>query len=419
MLQPPKSALLFNSTVFCKKHYEEEKKTKIDRGRGCDGCREPITGMGVLAGGKQWHQECLVCAESGCGAKLAKAKVFPSNGKVYCAKHKKCTPVAAKSAAQLRSEARDAVTSDPTYDVIGASVRKSAAPPAGAGAGQDTYDNGEYPGGAAGGGGVPAGEETYDNGEYPGGAAGGGGVPAGEETYDNGEYPGGAAGGAGVPAGEETYDNGDYTGEEAAVYATAEVAVDAEATYDNGQYSEDAVYVTNAEVADDTYDNTDYVGDAAATASAPPTAQYSETGALLPEATYADCADVGLDPDLTYSSIDELTPGGVGGPIIPDLAYADQAQLGGAGSEPTYADAELVGGGGDDEAKYRPIYSTAPGGGGDDEPKYRAIYAQAPGNTATAGYGDNIISPSNLFSFLFSPLFFLLLFFGGLFVCLF
>ena len=414
--------------------------------------------MGVLAGGKQWHKECLVCAENGCKAKLAKAKVFPSNGKVYvclqiqdvqplqetplplpsklarvhsrtlpfhlqskiinaapspprppcplplsvplfyppllgllvvvtpscsyCVKHKKSTPVAAKSAAELRSEARAAVSADPTYDDIGGASGGTAAaapPPAAAAvaaaAGQETYDNGEYPGGApgAGGGGgetydnnehgAPQGEETYDNGEH--------GAPQGEETYDNGEYPGDAAAAAG--AGEETYDNNEYPGEEEGVYATAEVAVDGEATYDNGQYSEDAVYVTNAEVADDTYDNTDYTGEAAKQAP-PPAAQYSTSGALIPEATYLGGADVGAgagaaDPDLTYSSIDDVAPRG---PIVPDLAYADNAELGaGTAAEPTYADAELI----------------TSSGSTDGGPKYRPVYEQVPETSGTNGGG--------------------------------
>lgn len=96
---------MFNGCVFCAVHYEEEKKTKVDLDQGCGGCGLKIAGRALLACKRQWHPECFVCQEPGCKEKLT-AKFFERDDKPYCELHKDA-PV--KSAAELRSEARDKV----------------------------------------------------------------------------------------------------------------------------------------------------------------------------------------------------------------------------------------------------------------------------------------------------------------------
>eukprot|EP00039_Didymoeca_costata_P002057 m.57276 g.57276 ORF g.57276 m.57276 type:complete len:573 (-) comp11094_c0_seq1:92-1810(-) len=97
------SAKLFNGKIYCKEHYEEESRLKVDLAKGCGRCEKPISGKAILACKRQWHPTCFTCHADGCELLLG-SKFFDRAGKPYCEKHKD-EPL--KSGLELRSAARD------------------------------------------------------------------------------------------------------------------------------------------------------------------------------------------------------------------------------------------------------------------------------------------------------------------------
>lgn len=247
-----KTAVVFNSAVYCEKCAETAKQNTVDQSQPCARCNQKITGSALLALGKQWCADCFTCSNEECKIKLS-GKFFDIDGMPYCkdcnvqAPKKPKPPPPASSppdaalpaspdgdggdpsklavieTAQEYAEVDDDagyadVDHNPTteveierdYDnadfsgstpapILGRDY-KSAAPastaeyhsPASipAGSADDTYDNAEA-------GAPPPEDGTYDNAEA-------GAPPPSDDTYDNAE--------AGAPSSDGTYDNADFAG---------------------------------------------------------------------------------------------------------------------------------------------------------------------------------------------------------------